>query len=338
MSGLYEEKKTDWVKYLKGTGRTGLLVLKTTWLTVWTLYQIVLGVILVMSAWAVIKVGDYYKLWDIRDLRTGNPASTAFIDSEKDRILDSVRAAGARPPDTLIQWTWIPLDSIPKQVQELALVAEDAKFYDHQGFDLEEIEYAMVSNHQAGKKFRGASTITQQVAKNLYLSKEREMSRKLREAVITVELEHFLSKDRILELYLNVAQFDARVFGIRAAAKHYFNKSPAQLSQEETVSLISLLPNPVKWSLAFRKPNAGYLQHKRLVMKNYAMLKGIRQDNDTATGLQAVFSDLAEELSDEKWKSLRSSRPVSDQSGDTSGDSRRDTASDGGSEKHYRTF
>src|SRR6185295_18077858 len=110
-------------------------------------------------------------------------------------------------------------DSIPKQVQEVLLVAEDAKFFDHQGLDLEEIEYAMVSNHQAGKKFRGASTLTQQVAKNLYLSKDKEMSRKMREAAITLLLEQYLSKDRILEIYLNVAQFDARVFGIRAAAE-----------------------------------------------------------------------------------------------------------------------
>jgi monofunctional biosynthetic peptidoglycan transglycosylase len=334
-----DENPDKWVKFLKGFVSTGFLVLKTTWLTLWTVYQIALGAALVMLVVVVVKTGDYFKVWDIRQLRKENPSSTAFIDAERARLTDSLRLAGVwPPPDTLIQWSWISLDSLPKQIQEVLLVAEDAKFFEHQGFDLEEIEYAMVSNHQAGKKFRGASTLTQQVAKNLFLSKDKEMSRKMREAAMTLLLEQYLSKERILEIYLNVAQFDARVFGIRSASEHYYKKPPTQLTQDEIINLICLLPSPSKWS--FRKPTSAFLQHKRLVMRNYAMLKGVKLDADSvAANPQGAFATLAEELSEEKWKTLRT-RQVTD-NGDSGEDSARhegDSTKLGETLKRLRTF
>jgi monofunctional biosynthetic peptidoglycan transglycosylase len=279
-----------------------------------------LGAALVGIVYGVFKVGEYFSVWDIRALREHNPRSTAFIDAERERLADSLRAAGVwPPPDTLIKWEWVPLDSIPSIVRELALVAEDAKFFEHQGFDLEQIEYAMVANHQSGKKARGASTITQQVAKNLFLTKDREMSRKAREAVITLLLEHYLDKERILELYLNVAQFDAGVFGIRAAARHHYRKEPAQLTQEEAVNVVALLPAPTKWD--FRKPTSPFLQHKRLVIRNFALYKGFKLEADSsrAEWQTGVYSSLAAQLEEERWKVLRA-RPLYIP-GDSDGDS-----------------
>ncbi len=301
------KRGTNPFRILKGIAYGAFLVVKYSWLLVWTLYQVALGAALVALVYGVFKAGEYFNVWDIRKLREANPASTAFIDAERERMQDSLRAAGAwPPPDTLIRWDWVPLDSIPEIVRELTLVAEDAKFFDHQGFDLEQIEYAIVANHQAGKKARGASTITQQVAKNLYLSKDREMSRKAREAVISLLLEHYLGKERILEIYLNVAQFDDGVFGIRAASRHFYRKEPRQLAQDEAVNIVSLLPSPTKWN--FRKPNNAFLQHKRLVIRNFALYKGFKLDSDSslAAWQTGAFAALAEQLSEERWKMLRS--------------------------------
>ena len=320
MPDSYPKNNSVLHNLIHGTAVTAWVILKTVWLTIWTVYQLAVGGILVCLIWGGLQVGEYFSLWDIRNLRQSPPKTTAFIKAEKDRLTDSLRLAGIwPPPDTIVKWAWIPLDSIPKFVQEVVLVAEDAKFFEHQGFDLEQIEYAMVANHQAGKKARGASTITQQVAKNLYLSKDKEMSRKLREAVISVLLEHYLSKPRILEIYLNVAQFDAGVFGIRAGSRHHFNKEPGELTQEEAFNLLALLPNPVNWD--FRKPNNAFLQHKRLVQKNFAFYKGLKQKTDsTGSNWQSqVYSDLAEQLSEERWKSLRT-RPNIDPGGENSED------------------
>lgn len=309
------EKKTGkplWARLLKGGLLAILVTFKTLWLTVWTLYQIALGAVLVGLVWSVWWVAEYFSVMDIRRLRHENPKSTAFIEVERDRLSDSLRIAGIVPrPDTLVKWSWIPLDSIPKTIREAVLVAEDAKFFEHQGFDLEQIEYAMVANHQAGKKARGASTITQQVAKNLYLSKDKELSRKAREAVITLLLENQLPKERILEIYLNIAQFDEGVFGIREAARRHFRKEPADLTQDEAINLVCLLPSPVKWN--FKRPGGAFAQHKRLVLRNYALFKGMKLKMDTTgTGWELVtYSDLAEQLSEERWKGLRS-RPYAE--------------------------
>jgi monofunctional biosynthetic peptidoglycan transglycosylase len=312
--------KRNGFKILKASFQVGFFTIKAIWLTIWTLYQIALGAVLVGIVWGVLRVGEYFSIWDIRQLLHENPKSTAFIDSERTRLADSLRVAGVLPVrDSLVHWSWVSLDSIPKVVQEVALIAEDAKFYEHQGFDLEQIEYALVANHQAGKKARGASTITQQVAKNLYLSKDKEMSRKLREAVITLVMEHYLPKDRILEVYLNVAQFGEGVFGIREASRRLLKKEPKDLTQDEAINLICLLPSPAKWN--FKKPNNAFAQHKRLVLRNFAMYKGLKMNADsTAPGWQdSVFNHLAEQLSDERWKNLRT-RPYVEASGDSSGE------------------
>jgi monofunctional biosynthetic peptidoglycan transglycosylase len=318
-----------WLRISLATLHVGWIALRTLWLLVWTLYQLALGAILVALVYGVFKVGEYFYVWEIRQLVHANPKTTAFIETERARLSDSLKAAGQPVPDTLIRWSWIPLDSIPRTVKEAALIAEDAKFYEHQGFDLEQIEYAVVANHQAGKKARGASTITQQVAKNLYLSREKEMSRKLREAAITLELEHFVPKDRILETYLNVAQFADGVFGVREGARYWMKKEPKDLTQEEAINLVCLLPSPTKWNP--KKPNNAFLQHKRLVVRNYAMYRGLlRAEGDTTqvAARDTALARLAEDLSDERWKGLRT-RPLIDSGTDTDSEGEKPMAGEG---------
>ncbi len=184
-------------------------------------------------------------------------------------------------------------------------MAEDAKFYTHQGFDLEQIEYALVANHQAGRPLRGASTITQQTVKNLYLGGEKELSRKVREAVLALLLEQTLSKDRILEIYLNIAQFGPGVFGVREGARHHFGRDVRELTQEQMLSLICLLPSPTRWNP--NRPTGAYLSHKNRVSRNYGLLRAIAPAADSAGADDAAALDsLGNRLSDEEWRTLRS--------------------------------
>ncbi len=279
------------------------LFFKGIWISFWTLYQIALGALLVFMIWAVIQVTGYFHFWDIRVLRDINPPTTAFIEAER---ADLRSDSSLTDEERGVRWEWSPLDSIPKALREMVLVAEDGKFFSHQGFDIEQIEFAIVANHQSGRNARGASTITQQLAKNLYLSGDKELTRKMREAVITLLLENYLSKERILEIYLNVAQFDRGIFGVRSASEHYFSKLPNQLTQEEMLSLVSLLPSPTKWDP--RRPNWAYNRHRARVQRNYALFRGLKIPTDTLSnnGDQARLDSLSRRLTDERWRELRS--------------------------------
>ena len=202
------------------------------------------------------------------------------------------------------------MDSIPKVLREMVLVAEDSKFYSHEGFDIEQIEYALVSNHQAGHPMRGASTITQQVAKNLYLDGEKEMKRKLREAALVLLLEQYLTKDKIFEIYLNVAQFGPGVFGVREGARFHFGKELSLLSQEEMLDLVCLLPSPKRWDP--KRSNPVYLSHRLRVLQNYALFRGIRSTADTSAPewMRGVYDSLSNVLVEQRWKKLRSNSGV----------------------------
>jgi monofunctional biosynthetic peptidoglycan transglycosylase len=273
----------------------------------WMLYQLALGVFLLVLLMLAVQVWQYFHIGDIRALRHKPPKTTAFIEAER-----------TANPDLRIRQTWIPLDSIPRTLKRMVLVAEDAKFYTHQGFDLEQIEYALVANHQAGRKMRGASTITQQTAKNLFLGGEKELSRKVREAALALLLEQTLDKDRILEIYLNIAQFGPGVFGVREGARHHFGMDVRALSQEQMLSLVSLLPSPERWNPD--RPSGAYLSHKNRVARNYGLLRSISSgadslDRDAAEALDSLGSL----LSDEEWRRLRSGPYV--ESPDDGGDS-----------------
>ncbi|MBO1529806.1 monofunctional biosynthetic peptidoglycan transglycosylase [Psychrobacter sp. F1192] len=140
--------------------------------------------------------------------------------------------------------TWAEYDAIAKSAKQAAIASEDAKFSQHNGFDLEGIEVARKKNEATGKMSAGGSTITQQLAKNLFLTSHRSYIRKGEEAIITVMIETLWDKQRILTAYLNVAEFGKGIYGIEAAAQHYFHKSAAKLNRDESALLISMLTNP----------------------------------------------------------------------------------------------
>jgi monofunctional biosynthetic peptidoglycan transglycosylase len=159
---------------------------------------------------------------------------------------------------------YVPLKQISPYVIKAILSTEDSAFFSHDGFDWEQMENSFKKNIEKKGFYRGGSTITQQLAKNLFLSKEKSISRKVIEAAITYKLETVLSKPQILERYMNVVQFDKNVFGVKAAAEHYFRKAPSQLNLMESAFLAFLLPNPEKYSRSFHRKQLTPYAHKRL--------------------------------------------------------------------------
>jgi len=165
------------------------------------------------------------------------PASTAFMRAR----LDVMRE---KNPAATIQYAWVPYDKISGNLKRALIVAEDAKFADHEGFDWEGIQKALEKNQKKGKVVAGGSTISQQLAKNLFLSGERSAIRKGEEALITVMMEAILDKERIFEIYLNVIEWGDGVFGAEAAAQHYFNVPASRLSREQSAKLAAIVPRP----------------------------------------------------------------------------------------------
>jgi monofunctional biosynthetic peptidoglycan transglycosylase len=174
---------------------------------------------------------------DVAVLAQMNPSSTALMQARAAQAREEGHSA--RP-----QWTWVPLAHMPPHLIRAVLVAEDASFFFHEGFDWEGIKDALWRDVQSGRLQRGGSTISQQLAKNLYLTADKTLTRKLKEALITRSLEHRLTKRRILELYLNVVEWGNDVYGAEAAARHHFGKSARDLTAEEAALLAAILPSP----------------------------------------------------------------------------------------------
>ena len=179
----------------------------------------------------------YLSLPDVRVLRTHNPSTTAFMELR-------AREASSRGQTPRRLQRWVPYSRISPNLTRAVLVAEDGKFWQHDGVDYEQLREAMEVNVERMEFVRGASTITQQLAKNLYLSPSKNPLRKLRELLIARRLEAELSKRRILEIYLNVIEWGNGVYGAEAAARHYFGTSAAQLTPEEAALLAAAIVNP----------------------------------------------------------------------------------------------
>jgi monofunctional biosynthetic peptidoglycan transglycosylase len=169
------------------------------------------------------------------------PGRTAFMERRLDLLLE-------KNPRARLQYQWVPYERIAGNLKRAVVAAEDAKFLDHEGFDWEAIQKAMTKNEKRGRVVAGASTISQQLAKNLFLSGERSWLRKGQEALITWMLERTLSKRRILELYLNVAEWgEPGVFGAEAAARHHFGIPAASLDANQAAWLAVILPSPRRY-------------------------------------------------------------------------------------------
>jgi monofunctional biosynthetic peptidoglycan transglycosylase len=168
------------------------------------------------------------------------PSSTAFMERSRE-------ALQAGNPRARLRQQWVPYERISPNLKRAVIAAEDARFLDHEGFDWEMIQKAMVRNEREGRVVAGASTISQQLAKNLFLSGERSWLRKGEEAIITWMLEATLSKRRILELYLNVAEWGEGIFGAEAAARYYFGVPAAALAPAQAAWLAVILPSPRRY-------------------------------------------------------------------------------------------
>src|SRR5688500_15042923 len=168
-----------------------------------------------------------------------------------DRRLEALRE---KRPSARLRHQWVPYNRISEHLKRAVVAAEDARFLDHEGFDWDAIQKAMQKNEQRGKVVAGASTITQQLAKNLFLSGSRSWLRKGQEAAITWMMERTLSKRRILELYLNVAEWGEGIFGAEAAARHHFGVPAAALTPEQAAWLAALLPSPNRYERGRRTP------------------------------------------------------------------------------------
>ena len=190
-----------------------------------------LGVIGLFLAWQLWLLG-WVMFWG-----WFNPGTTRFME---------IRLAELRvkTPDAQLKHQWVPYERISVHLKRAIIASEDAKFVDHEGFDWEGIQKAIEKNQKKGRFVAGGSTISQQLAKNLFLTPTKSMFRKAEEAIITLMLETLWSKQRIFEVYLNVIEWGNGVFGAEAAARHYYNASAAQLGPEQAAKLAGMVPNP----------------------------------------------------------------------------------------------
>jgi monofunctional biosynthetic peptidoglycan transglycosylase len=166
-----------------------------------------------------------------------NPESTSFMRQQ----LSTLRE---KNPNARLQQKWVPYDRISNNLKRAIIAAEDAHFSEHEGIDWDAMQKAYEKNTKKGKVIAGGSTITQQLAKNLFLSGERSYLRKAQEVVITYMLEYLMDKERIFEIYLNVVEWGNGVFGAEAAAQHYYRVSAAQLNSVQAARLAVMLPKP----------------------------------------------------------------------------------------------
>ena len=166
-----------------------------------------------------------------------NPESSAFMEQRLELLQ-------AKNPEAELRHRWVAYNQISPNLKRALIASEDAKFLDHEGFDWEGIQTAWEKNIKKGKVVAGGSTISQQLAKNLFLSGKRTPWRKAEEAIITVMMEQMMSKRRIFEIYLNVIEWGNGVFGAEAAARHYYRKSAKNLGPAEAAKLAAMVPNP----------------------------------------------------------------------------------------------
>jgi monofunctional biosynthetic peptidoglycan transglycosylase len=178
---------------------------------------------------------------DISKWKKENPKKTAFMEYREKQWKEKGRGINTHQ-------IWVPLSDISPYLIKAVLIAEDDKFWRHEGFDYEAIRKAIERDLKAKKLKFGGSTLSQQLARNLYLSPEKSLLRKMSEALITWRMEKVLSKRRILELYLNVVEWGEGIFGIEAASRHYYGKPSSELTPFEATRLAAILPSPKRYN------------------------------------------------------------------------------------------
>ena len=222
-------------------------------------------ILLVLISVSFLYLGSYFFYPSVSDLRKENPVKTAFMEyREKEWQREG--------KNLKIKQQWVPLSRISPYLIKAVLIAEDDKFYRHEGFDFEAIQKAVEKDLKAGKFKVGGSTISQQLAKNLFLSPSKNPIRKLKEAILTWRLERALPKKRIMELYLNVVEWGEGIFGIEAAARNYYGKPASAIGPEESARLAAVLPNPRKYNpLSHSK----FVVHRSRIFYDIMVRRGI---------------------------------------------------------------
>lgn len=212
------------------------------------------GLAIIVLGFAAVQAWCYsHVLW----WKSHNPTTTSFMQQR----LEQLRK---KDPQARLRQHWLAYETIPSHLKRAVVAAEDAKFVGHEGFDWEAIQKAIEKNERKGRVVAGASTISQQLAKNLFLSGERSWARKAQEAVITWMLESVLSKRRILELYLNVAEWGDGVFGAEAAAQHHFGVPARTLNAHQAAWLAAILPSPLRYA---RGQSTAYLAERVAIIQ-----------------------------------------------------------------------
>ncbi len=203
-------------------------MIKKIWHWTWRAFLALLAFILLYQIWIAAHVW-----WWIDH----NPSSSSFMEDRLEVMQD-------KNPDAALKHQWVPYKKISGNLKRALIASEDAKFVDHEGFDWEGIQKAYEKNMKKGKIVAGGSTISQQLAKNLFLSTKRTPWRKGEEVLITLMLESMMEKQRIFEIYLNVIEWGNGVFGAEAASRHYYGMSASQLSPQQAAKLAAMVPNP----------------------------------------------------------------------------------------------
>ncbi len=212
----------------------------------------------------LIDIGRYLVYPNVSDLRDLKPIPTAFMEYREAEWAEQNR-------DMQITQKWVSMSQISPNVIKAVLIGEDDKFWNHDGFDIKGMEQALERTLEKGK-MAGGSTISQQLAKNLYLSPSKNPVRKIKEAILTWRIEGTLSKRRILEIYLNVAEWGDGIFGIEAAARHYYHKSAKNLTGLEAAHLAAVLPNPIRYHAT---GNQKYVKNRSRIIYKIMKRRGI---------------------------------------------------------------
>ncbi len=234
------------------------------------LRKIIPSIILLALAAIMLNIAYYFFFPDVSRLKKENPKKTSFMEYREREWQEQGKKIKVRQ-------IWTPLPQISPFLIKAVLIAEDDKFWRHEGFDFEAIQKAIERDIKERKLKFGGSTISQQLAKNLYLTPSKNPIRKIKEAILTWRIERNLTKKRILEIYLNIAEWGEGIFGIESASRHYFGKSSSELTAEEAARLAATLPNPRKYNPI---GSSSYVQNRSRLIYNIMVKRGIVEDED----------------------------------------------------------
>ncbi|MDH4226903.1 MAG: monofunctional biosynthetic peptidoglycan transglycosylase [Deltaproteobacteria bacterium] len=246
--------------------------------------HITLKRVIIITAILVVAGGISFALWtrkapDVSKLKKQSPGITLKLKTAdgKERLFD----VGTKNP------SWTPIDNVPQNLITAIIQSEDISFYSHHGFDFSEIWDAIKTDIEEMSYVRGASTISMQLVKNLYLTREKSMGRKIKEAYLVVKMEKAISKKRIMELYLNIVEWGPGVYGVKEASAYYFGKTPSELTLDEAAVLAVILPNPVYYN-PYKRPK--YAEKKKVQILERMLKRGHITEEAFKTALEAPLA------------------------------------------------